>query len=128
MTTLETPEEVQSELRRIAATERLLVALDFDGTLALLQDEPMTARMLPESRAAVDALIAAPETVVALVSGRSLADLEEISEHTDTSAILLAGSHGAEYWYPDGGAVQTGDDDAEHALRDRLRETATAEA
>ncbi len=120
-------EPVQHELRRVAASERLLVALDFDGTLSPLEDEPMKARMLPGSRAAVDALIAAPDTVVALVSGRSLHDLEEISEHTDDSPILLAGSHGAEYWFPGAGAIEPADDDAEHALRDRLRENATAE-
>lgn len=127
MTALDAPEQVDAELRRVAASDRLLVALDFDGTLSQLLDEPMNARMLPDSRRAVNALIAAPNTVVALVSGRSLADLEEISEHTDDSAILLAGSHGAEYWYPGAGAVEPIDDDAEHALRDRLREKATAE-
>ena len=46
----------------VAASDRLLVALDFDGTLAPLEDEPMDARMLPAARAAVDALIAAPDT------------------------------------------------------------------
>ncbi|WP_375383982.1 trehalose-phosphatase [uncultured Microbacterium sp.] len=127
MTALETPDQVQDELRRVAASDRLLVALDFDGTLSLLQDEPMQARMLPDSRRAVEALIAAPDTVVALVSGRSLRDLEEISEHAEDSAILLAGSHGVEYWYPGEGAVEPDDDDAEHALRDHLRELATAE-
>ena len=34
-----------SHIVRIAGTDRLLVALDFDGTLAPLVDEPMTARM-----------------------------------------------------------------------------------
>jgi trehalose 6-phosphate phosphatase len=121
VTVVDSAAQVQDELRRVAASERLLIALDFDGTLSLLQDEPMKARMLPEARRAVNALIAAPDTVVALVSGRSLHDLEEISEHTDESAILLAGSHGAEYWYPEVGTVEPVDDDAEHALRDRLR-------
>ncbi|KAA9110646.1 trehalose-phosphatase [Microbacterium rhizomatis] len=127
MTAVESPEQVQDELRRVAASDRLLVALDFDGTLSLLQDEPMQARMLPESRRAVEALLATPDTVVALVSGRSLHDLQEISEHTEDSEILLAGSHGVEYWYPGEGAVDPVDDDSEHALRDHLRESAIAE-
>ena len=38
-------------LARVAASERLLVALDFDGTLAPLVDEPMDARALPDRRA-----------------------------------------------------------------------------
>ncbi|KRA25883.1 trehalose phosphatase [Microbacterium sp. Root61] len=114
-------------MRSVAATPTLLVALDFDGTLSLLQDEPMQARMLPEARTALDELIALPDTVVALVSGRSLSDLEIISEHTDESAILLAGSHGAEFWYPESGAVEPDELDSEHALRDRLRAASEAE-
>ena len=107
-------------LRGVAASARLLVALDFDGTLAPLQDEPMDARMLPAARAAVDALIAAPDTVVALVSGRSLTDLREIAEHSDDSRLLLAGSHGAEFWVPGEGVVTHDEDPADAALRDRL--------
>lgn len=114
---------------RLAAVPRLLVALDFDGTLSPLVDEPMTARMLPESRRAVDALVEAPGTVVALVSGRSLHDLRVIAEHGDDSRIYLAGSHGAELWVPGEGPVGVLDD-AEHVrLRDELRahaEQATA--
>ena len=44
-----TPRQAVSTL---AATERLLVALDFDGTLSPLVDAPMDARMLPAARAA----------------------------------------------------------------------------
>lgn len=93
---------------RLAATRVLLVALDFDGTLSPLVDEPMAARMLPEARTAIDALLAAPATVVAFVSGRSLADLRVIAEHDDDSPILLAGSHGAEHWMPEPGMPEPG--------------------
>ncbi len=88
------------ELAQPARTDVLLVALDFDGTLAPLVDEPMAARMTAASRAAVDALRAAPDTRVAFVSGRSLADLRIIAEFDDASGILLAGSHGAEFHPP----------------------------
>ncbi|MEV8023305.1 trehalose-phosphatase [Microbacterium sp. NPDC080220] len=104
----------------VAAAERLLVALDFDGTVSPLVDEPMTARMTPAARGAVDALLTTPDTFVAFVSGRTLADLRVIAEHEDDSPILLAGSHGAEYWIP--GSPSEGDvDAADIALRDRLR-------
>lgn len=109
-----------SDLAAIAATERLLVALDFDGTVSPLVDEPMTARMTHAAREAVTALLDAPHTSVAFVSGRTLADLRVISEHTDDSPILLAGSHGAEYWIPGLPSDGTVDDD-DLALRDRLR-------
>jgi len=104
-------------LDRLAQTPRLLVALDFDGTLSPLVDAPMEARMHPAARAAVDALVAAPETTVALVSGRSLADLRVISEHDETSPIRLAGSHGVEYWYPGRGRVVPPVDPGQAELR-----------
>ncbi|MFD4957227.1 trehalose-phosphatase [Microbacterium sp. NPDC058389] len=116
-------------IARLAASPRLLVALDFDGTLSPLEDEPMDARMLPAARDAVDALVAAPETVVAFVSGRSLVDLRVIAEHDDGSRVLLAGSHGAEFWIPGEGVVSHGEDESDVALRDALRahaERATA--
>ncbi|GAA4763022.1 trehalose-phosphatase [Microbacterium gilvum] len=87
-------------IAEVARTRRLLVALDFDGTLAPLVDEPMTARALPEARTAVARLAALPDTVVAFVSGRSLADLRVIAEHDDASPVWLSGSHGAEHWRP----------------------------
>ncbi len=113
-------------IARLAHTPRLLVALDFDGTLSPLVDAPMSARMLPASRAALESLLATPDTVVALVSGRSLRDLREIAEHGDDSRILLAGSHGAEHWTPGEGRSAREDDPSETTLRDRLRAHAVA--
>ncbi|GAA1959626.1 trehalose-phosphatase [Microbacterium deminutum] len=113
-------------LREVAASDRLLVALDFDGTLAPLEDEPMDARMLPAARNAVNALLDAPRTVVALVSGRSLRDLRTIGEHRNDSRVLLAGSHGAEFWVPGEGAIVHPDNPADAALRDELRARAEA--
>lgn len=110
-----------SDLQRLARAGRLLVALDFDGTLSPLVDEPMSARMIPEAREALNALVALPATEVALVSGRSLADLRVISEHTDDSPWHLAGSHGAETWHPGADAGEQHDTDrADRALRDEL--------
>ncbi len=86
--------ELVGALYEIARTRRLLVALDFDGTLAPEVDDPEQARALPEARAAVLALLELPGTRVALVSGRSLASLELVSELPDT--VLLVGSHGIE--------------------------------
>ncbi|WP_426319985.1 trehalose-phosphatase [Microbacterium sp. E-13] len=122
-------DEGHEAIGRLAASDRLLVALDFDGTLSPLEDEPMDARMLPAAREAVTALIEAPETIVAFVSGRSLVDLRVIAEHDDESKVLLAGSHGAEFWSPGEGVVSHGEDEADVTLRDTLRthaEDATA--
>lgn len=88
----------------IAGTRRLVVALDFDGTASELVLEPMDARAVPAVRAQIERLTALPDTVVAYVSGRSMADLRIIAEHDDASPVALAGSHGAQYWFPDAGA------------------------
>ncbi|SDG19776.1 trehalose-phosphatase [Microbacterium sp. 77mftsu3.1] len=109
-----------TDLTDIARAHRLLVALDFDGTLSPLVDDPMSARMAPAARSAVEALLAAPDTAVAFVSGRSLGDLRIIAEHSDDSPILLAGSHGAEYLIP-GAPADEALDPADIEVRDRLR-------
>ncbi|GAA1730689.1 hypothetical protein GCM10009809_27800 [Isoptericola hypogeus] len=79
-----------------------LVALDFDGTLAPLVDDPTASAMTPAARAAVDrlAVLAAGATAgggvlrVALVSGRDVADLAARS--SAPPGTYLVGSHGAE--------------------------------
>lgn len=85
---------LRDALGDVATVERLLVALDFDGTLAPTVDDPAAARALPEARAAVERLAAQPGTRVALVSGRALDSLEQVAQVGDD--ILLVGSHGIE--------------------------------
>ena len=119
--TASAPTDIARSLDPVVGTDRLLVALDFDGTLSPLVDEPMEARMLPAARTAVDALVTTPATFVAFVSGRSLTDLRIIAEHLDDSRILLAGSHGAEFWVPGEGRIDPVDEPEAVELRDRLR-------
>lgn len=88
------PKPLRDALAAMAARRRLLVALDFDGTLAPEVDDPLQARALPEARRAVERLSARPATRVALVSGRSLTDLEVVAGFDDD--VLLVGSHGIE--------------------------------
>ncbi|MCU1534172.1 MAG: otsB, partial [Glaciihabitans sp.] len=45
--------ELIGALNELARVKRLLVALDFDGTLAPEVDDPEQARAIPEARAAV---------------------------------------------------------------------------
>ncbi|WP_229727701.1 trehalose-phosphatase [Mycetocola zhadangensis] len=82
-------------LTRLASTEHLLVALDFDGTLAPFVDNPEESRAIPEARDAVARLLEVSHTTVAFVSGRAVDSLSRASESPD--GILLVGSHGAEY-------------------------------
>jgi trehalose 6-phosphate phosphatase len=106
--------DLDEAVRVIARVPVLLVALDFDGVLAPIVDVPSDARPLPTSAAAIGSLATLPDTTVALVSGRGLADLAAVSGFG--SPIRLIGSHGGEF--DDGGAAL---DDAQREQLDRLR-------
>ncbi len=88
------PGEVTAAIAEVSETERLLVATDFDGCLAPIVDDPSSARPLPESMEALRALTVTPGTIVAVVSGRALDDLEHLLGSADR--MHLVGSHGAE--------------------------------
>jgi trehalose 6-phosphate phosphatase len=89
------PKDLEDALDDAAASPRLLVASDFDGTLAPIVNDPTRARPLPRAAEALIALAALPSTHVVLVSGRALAVLREYSGMP--SSVHLVGSHGAEF-------------------------------
>ncbi|TNB74939.1 trehalose-phosphatase [Arthrobacter sp. BB-1] len=100
--------ELREAIRRIAKTEHLLVAMDFDGTIAPIVGRAGDARPLPRSAAAFAGLAVLPRTTTALISGRALASLRTVaSPPVDT---LLIGSHGAEAWLGPGSAGLTLDE------------------
>jgi len=72
----------------------LLVALDFDGTLAPLQDDPAASRILPDGIDALERLAGTPGVALALVSGRAMHDLHTLAQVP--AGTFLIGSHGAE--------------------------------
>jgi trehalose-phosphatase len=100
--------DLDSDLARFAALPRILVAVDFDGTLAPLVTEPMAARPVPGSIDLLRELAAVPDTVVALVSGRALEILRTLSEAGEP--LLLVGSHGVETSYADAPPVMDDDE------------------
>ncbi len=128
-TSASTHAQLHAALARLAPTERLLVALDFDGTVSPLADEPMSARALPAAAEAIARLARRADTTVAFVSGRSLKDLKVISEHTAASPVHLAGSHGAEFWHPgdDEQAASDPEADAEREAIITAAESAVAD-
>ncbi|WP_243855195.1 trehalose-phosphatase [Diaminobutyricimonas sp. TR449] len=83
-----------ADLEKLAGVDRLLVTLDFDGTLAPFVDEPEHARALPAAHHAVLRLLQTQGTRVALISGRALGSLEIVAGLPDNT--LLVGSHGVE--------------------------------
>jgi trehalose 6-phosphate phosphatase len=88
--------ELRAAIREIAATEHLLVAMDFDGTMAPIVGHADDARHLPRSAAAFAGLAVLPRTTTALISGRALASLRAVASPPVNT--LLIGSHGAEAW------------------------------
>ncbi len=99
--------DLTAALDRLAGLPRLLVALDFDGVLAPLVDDPAASRPLPESADAVRALAAADGVDVVLLSGRGRDDLASVSGFGP--AVRLVGSHGGEYDDELGAALGLGD-------------------
>ncbi|MHA7271432.1 trehalose-phosphatase [Arthrobacter sp. HLT1-20] len=92
--TAELPADLRAAVITLAQTQHLLVALDFDGTMAPIVDRAEDARPLPRSAAALAALAALEGTTTALVSGRALASLRVVAAPPEPT--LLVGSHGAE--------------------------------
>lgn len=95
-------------VRRVAGTEHLLVAMDFDGTMAPLVDHAADSRALPRAAAAFAALTELPRTTTALISGRALDSLRAVAFPPENT--LLIGSHGAEIWMGPGSSQLTLDD------------------
>lgn len=92
-----TPEYTPSDaldLGQLTGADSALIALDFDGVLAPLQDNPELSRMLPESAQAIAGLSILPATRVALVSGRDVTTLRRLAD--PPVGVWLVGSHGAE--------------------------------
>jgi trehalose 6-phosphate phosphatase len=71
----------------------VLVASDFDGTLSHLSMDPWGARILPLARRALRDLAVIPRTHVALISGRTAADL---AGRVRIGGATYLGNHGVE--------------------------------
>jgi trehalose-phosphatase len=77
----------------VRSAARVLVFLDFDGTLVPIQDDPMACELDPALRAVLTAIRECPRAAVAVVSGRDLADLVP---GVGVEGIAYAGNHGLE--------------------------------
>jgi len=86
---------LQDELNRVVGEPILLVACDFDGTLAAIAPSPIEARADEASLAALHRLTQLESTHVAVVTGRSRDDLATKLGHPKD--LLLIGGHGAEF-------------------------------
>lgn len=78
---------------RVEAAGRILLFLDFDGTLAPIAHDPADARLSGATRRALLALSADQDVTLVFISGRSLADLQQRLGIADA---IYAGNHGFE--------------------------------
>lgn len=85
-------------------TIRLLLASDFDGTLAPIQRDPTTVAIAPEAYDLFRRASALEGVAVAFISGR---DLDDLRKRTSGIAAWRSGSHGQEIEGPDGELIST---------------------
>jgi trehalose-phosphatase len=79
--------------RELGKKKRLFLLLDFDGTLAPLEDRPQRARLPESTKALIRRLGARPGVNVAVISGRSVRD---IRRRVSLRSLYYAGNHGLE--------------------------------
>jgi trehalose 6-phosphate phosphatase len=76
----------------------VLLALDFDGTLSPIVDDPERARAAPT---AIEALVDLADrgARIAIVTGRDAATVVELGGLERIPGVLVSGLHGAETWH-----------------------------
>lgn len=94
-------------------SKRLLIALDFDGTMAPIVPRPELAEILPEFGSALHRLAGIPGVVLAVVSGRDVDDLQP--RLASLPPAWIAGGHGRNILAP-------GESPGEHEPDPRLDE------
>jgi trehalose 6-phosphate phosphatase len=112
--------ELRIAVAALAARPRVLVAVDFDGTLAPFVLDPLEARALPGGIEALRAAAALAGVTAAVVSGRDLVTLAAITGLGPRDGVILIGSHGAQMSL-DGtpaGETSVGDDPHDDATRE----------
>lgn len=80
-------------ISRIAAVPALFLFLDYDGTLTPIASGPSKARLSPRVRRLLKKLKSLKDVRVAIVSGRSLANLKQ---YVRIPGLIYAGNHGFE--------------------------------
>ena len=92
-------------LERIEESKRILLFLDYDGTLTPIVGDPKKALLPAGTRAVIKRLIKDRRFIVSVVSGRSLRNIKSM---IGLNGIYYAGNHGLQMQSP-GGAVVSND-------------------
>jgi trehalose 6-phosphate phosphatase len=86
---------LRQTLATVARAPQLLVACDYDGTLAPVTGDPWSVCPLPQAASALRSLAILPATTSAVISGRALRELVAMSRLP--GEVHLIGSHGSEF-------------------------------
>ncbi|MDX9833711.1 MAG: trehalose-phosphatase [Desulfobulbus sp.] len=79
---------------QVQRAEHLFLGLDYDGTLAPFEVDPMQARPLPGAADLIRDLAANERTQVAIISGRPVAEVRAL---LNNPPVTIIGSHGFEF-------------------------------
>lgn len=97
----ETVNDADSQFREVLRRDpsQVLLALDFDGTLAHIQTEPGQARVTQGAAQALDEL-AARGVRLAIITGRGLAEVKELAQlgERQWGGLRVFGQFGVEHW------------------------------
>lgn len=78
---------------KLNKAERLLLLVDYDGTLTPIVEKPELAGLSPEVRTCLQTLAEHPRIALGIISGRTL---EDIKEKVGIDNIIYTGNHGLE--------------------------------
>ena len=79
--------------KKLLQADKLVLFLDYDGTVTPIRDRPDKAKLSPEARGLLEQMVHRPGIWVAFVSGRALNDLKRIA---GVNGICYVGNHGLE--------------------------------
>ena len=119
--------EVQSAVTAFAGHRRVLLGVDFDGTLAPFVTNPMDAVAAPGGLEALRAASRLAGVTVVILSGRDLATLRQLTGVGEDEPIVLVGSHGAQSSLAgdvDGALLDREQEQTLSSLRDGLEQVA----
>ena len=116
---------MRNSLTQLAQASRLLIASDFDGTLAPIVAHPDQASPVPGVMDTLRRAARLPQTCVAIISGRSITDLN--ARMGQIEGAWLVGGHGAEIQGPNIQLAPEGCELALDMLAEQLRAVAPPE-
>lgn len=87
----------------VVRTDRLFLALDYDGTLTPIVGHASAATLSQEARKTLALLAESRDLTVAVLSGRALSDVQS---RVGISHVIYAGNHGLEIAGPDWSHVE----------------------